>query len=254
MPQALTSAPELDGAVHGWTVHEFPEVSSTNELAAPLPPWTAVGALVQTAGRGRVGRSWVSSEGGLWFSATVPAPGDAAQWALLPLAAGWAALTVVRARGVRGARLRWPNDLLVGRRKLAGILVERFSPACAVIGIGMNLTNQPEAADPALQGQTVRLADLVPEIPSRTDLLAELLAALRREHGRLEAADTAGLCRDLNAAWQHRKIHVTLAGGRGALSGHLDGVDPHGSLLLRSSDGETLVLPPHRVELLREVF
>ena len=84
----------------------------------------------------------------------------------------------------------------------------------------------------ALADQVTRLADLLPEAPPPAALLVRLLAALTREHHRLEVGDTAGLCRDLNGAWLHRHVHVTLAGGQGAINGHLEGIDPHGSLLL----------------------
>jgi BirA family biotin operon repressor/biotin-[acetyl-CoA-carboxylase] ligase len=247
--------PEIDvRAIDGWTLHEFAEVTSTNSLAAHLPPWSAVSAGVQTAGRGRTGRRWVSDEGGIWLSAVVPTPGDPARWALLPLAAGWAVLTVAQALGLTATRLRWPNDLLVGRQKLAGVLVDRFSADAAVVGLGLNVTNHPEAGDPALAGTTARLADLLPAAPARAALLVRLLAALTREHHRLEAGDVAGLCRDLNAGWRYRHVHVTLAGGRGAINGRIEGIDPYGSLLLSSVAGEVRVLPPHLVELLREIF
>ena len=246
--------PELDvRAIDGWTLHEFAEVTSTNSLAAHLPPWSAVSAGAQSAGRGRAGRPWISGEGGIWLSAVVPTPGDPAGWALLPLAAGWAVLTAARALGVATARLRWPNDILVGRQKLAGVLVDRFSAEAAVIGLGLNVTNRPEAAEPALAGQTARLADLLPAVPPRAALLARLLAELTGEHHRLESGDAAGLCRDLHGAWRNQHVHVTLAGGRGALNGRIAGIDARGSLLLLGPAGEVRALPPHLVELLREI-
>ncbi len=250
---AMSQEPDIH-AVDGWTLHEFAEVTSTNSLAAHLPPWTAVRAVVQTAGRGRTGRHWVSDEDGLWFSAVLPTTGDTAPWSLLPLAAGWATLSVVRSLGLPEARLRWPNDILVGRRKLAGILVDRFSPGAAVVGIGLNVSNHPEKTEPVLSGEVACLADLVPTPPSFAALIIRLLAALTREHSRLESGDAAGLCRDLDDAWCHRKVQVTLAGGRGAIDGHMDGVDAAGALLMRDASGEVRVLPASRVELLREIF
>jgi BirA family biotin operon repressor/biotin-[acetyl-CoA-carboxylase] ligase len=241
-------------AIDGWTLHEFAEVTSTNSLAAHLPPWTAVRAVVQTAGRGRAGRHWVSDEDGLWLSAVVPTPGTSAPWPLLPLAAGWAVLGVVRDLGLPDARLRWPNDILVGRRKLAGILVDRFSAGTAVVGIGLNVANHPEKSDPMLAGEVTCLADLLPHPPPFDALIERLLAALTREHHRLEAGGAGGLCRDLDGAWRHRRVQVTLAGGHGSVSGRLDRVDPAGALLVRDAAGEMRELPASRVELLREVF
>lgn len=255
MSPATVTRLEFDvRAIDGWTVHDFAEVTSTNSLAAHLPPWSAVCAQVQTVGRGRTGRQWVSDAGGLWLSAVVPAPGDPSEWALLPLAAGWAVLASVQALGVAAARLRWPNDIMVGHQKLAGILVDRFSADAAVIGIGLNVTNHPEAADPALTGQVISLGDLLPAAPSFATLIVRLLAALTREHHRIESGDVAGLCCDLNHMWRHRHVHVTLVGGQGAINGHLEGIDPYGGLLVANPAGEMRVLPPHLVELLREIF
>lgn len=250
---AITQDPDLR-AIDGWTLHEFAEVTSTNSLAAHLPPWTAVRAGVQTAGRGRTGRQWISDESGLWLSAVVPTAGNTAAWSLLPLAAGWAALGVIRNLGLPDARLRWPNDILVGRRKLAGILVDRFSPAAAVVGIGLNVANHPEATDPALAGAVTCLADLLPQPPQFPALIVQFLAALTREHHRLESGDAGGLCRDLNSAWSHRQVQVTLAGGRDIVNGHMDGVDSAGALLVRDAAGEVRALPAPHVDLLREIF
>ena len=250
---AITLEPDIR-VIDGWTLHEFAEVTSTNSLAAHLPPWSAVRATVQTAGRGRTGRRWVSDESGLWMSAVLPTPGDVARWSLLPLAAGWAALSVIRALGIPGARLRWPNDILVGRQKLAGVLVDRFSADAAVIGIGLNVANRPDLADAALDGETTRLVDLLPETPTFTSLLVRLLAALTQEHHRLEVGDASALCCDLNSAWLHRHVQATLTGGRGAIEGRLEGIDQTGALLLRDAAGEVHVFPAHRVERFREIF
>jgi biotin-(acetyl-CoA carboxylase) ligase len=123
-----------------------------------------------------------------------------------------------------------------------------------VVGIGLNVTNHPENTDPALAGEVTCLAELVPHPPSFTALIVRLLAALTREHHRLELGDASGLCHELNDAWSHRLVQVTMAGGNGAILGHLDGVDPAGALLVRDDAGEVRVLPAPRVEFLREVF
>ena len=261
MPKPAATLSEIDvRAIDGWTLHEFAEVTSTNLLAAHLPPWSAVSAAVQSAGRGRTGRAWVSDPGGLWLSAVVPTPGDPDPWQLLPLAAGWAVLSAVRELGVADARLRWPNDVLVGPRKLAGILVDRFVADAVVIGIGLNVTNRPEAADAALAGQVTRLAECVANPPAASALLVCLLTALTREHHRLEAGRADELCRDLNADWRHRHVHVTLAPSGsvppislGGINGRLEGVDRSGCLLVGDAAGDIHRIPAHRVELLREV-
>lgn len=150
----------------GWTIHEYTEVSSTNLVAANLPPWTAVRADTQSAGRGRFERAWISDRGGLWLSAVVPLEAEAIKLRAVPLAAGLAVCNSLRELGVAQLRLRWPNDILVNDQKLAGLLIDHFVPGLAVIGIGINVQNQPEALEPILKGQTARLADLLAPAPA----------------------------------------------------------------------------------------
>ncbi|MEI7731990.1 MAG: biotin--[acetyl-CoA-carboxylase] ligase [Verrucomicrobiota bacterium] len=147
--------------VEGWTLHEYADVSSTSDLAATLPPWHAVRADHQQRGRGRWRRPWVSDVGGLWITAVLPTGPDLKPWRVFPLAVGLAVVDFVRSVGVANVRLRWPNDLMVGNRKLAGLLLEEPRPGLVLAGIGINITNQPETADAALHGITTRLTDHV---------------------------------------------------------------------------------------------
>src|SRR5579875_1879015 len=117
--------------------------------AAGAPEGRVLAAEEQTAGRGRLGRSWASVPGGsLTFSVLLrPAEvaGSGRGW--LPLLTGGAVATAVRAvAGVEGT-LKWPNDVLVGDGKLAGILAEQTPDASAVVvGIGLNVATPPGAA------------------------------------------------------------------------------------------------------------
>ncbi|MFT3828344.1 MAG: biotin--[acetyl-CoA-carboxylase] ligase [Opitutaceae bacterium] len=235
----------------GWTLRELEAVDSTNRHAAQLPAWTAVTARTQTAGRGRHDRHWVSDNGGLWLSAVVPTTGSAEQWSLLPLAAGLALCEGFTALGLAGHRLRWPNDIMVGRAKLAGILVERFRPDTAVVGLGINYANRPEAAAPELTGTVARLTDLLAAPPTLPALRDAVLAALRRAHGLLAARNAAGLVAALSPYWRRFPVDVTLRPAGEKCSGTFVGVDPEGRLLLQSSVG-LRSLAPHEVELLRE--
>ena len=102
----------------GWQLEVHHEVASTNDLARALTAWKAVRAERQTAGRGRFGRSFVSDPGGLWISAVVPATGDPAQWNGFSLMVGCHLLRMLAQLGVPAVRLRWPNDLMTGSKKL----------------------------------------------------------------------------------------------------------------------------------------
>ena len=111
-------------------------VTSTQDVARDLPIGSVVVADHQTSGRGRLSHRWEAPPGTALLVSFVLNPNP-----LLSLAAGVAA---AEACG-RGVRLKWPNDLLLDRRKVGGILVEA-SPAKAVCGIGINLTWAPEGA------------------------------------------------------------------------------------------------------------
>ncbi len=232
-------------------MQELDEVDSTNRHAAHLPAWTAITARTQTAGRGRHDRRWVSDSGGLWLSAVVPAEGSFERWSLLPLAAGLALCEAFTAFGLAGHRLRWPNDIMIGPAKLAGILVERFRPTTAVVGLGINLDNRPETADPALAGHVARLTELLPATPPRAAVRDTVLTALRRAHGLLATDRADALVAGLSPYWRRLPVHVTLRPSGELVNGRFAGVDPTGRLLLESPAG-LRSLAPHEVELLRE--
>ena len=88
-------------------------------------------------------------------------------WGHLPLVAGLALFNMLRGMGLDSVRLRWPNDLLAGKSKLAGILVERPAENMAVIGIGINVFNDVSSIAGEIKDPPARLADLVRDCPSR---------------------------------------------------------------------------------------
>ncbi len=187
--------------VEDWTLWEYESVASTNLVAAGLPAWSAVRAETQSAGRGRFQRQWVSDRGGLWLSAVVPTASP--NCPLLPLLAGLAVCDVLRGLGVRNLRLRWPNNVLVRDRKLAGVLIDQFKPGLAVIGIGLNIDNQPADYDAALQNQIQRLADLLPARTPIEDLTTLLLRQIRSLVQRLNAGDFEPLARARQCFVEH---------------------------------------------------
>ena len=135
-----------------WTVHHRPETSSTNLDARGAAPWTTFTADFQTAGRGRLDHRWLSAPGkNLVMSAVLPVEGlPPDHVATLPLAVGLAVAEalgrICRAGGVDvEVALKWPNDVLVGGRKICGVLCER-SGDCVIAGVGVNVgeTDFPE--------------------------------------------------------------------------------------------------------------
>jgi len=167
------------GSGTSWIVHWLASVGSTNDAAAPMPAWCAVRADRQIGGRGRHQRVWVSDAGGLWLSAVVPTGPSEQGWAALPLAAGLAVCETLQSIGAVPLRLRWPNDIMTGSRKLGGLLVDVYRPGHAVVGVGINVCNRPDAAEPGLSGTVARLEELLSSVPTLGALTDLLLARLR---------------------------------------------------------------------------
>jgi len=248
-PESSASAPKTS-VLEGWTLREYSVVASTNLVAAGLPVWEAVRADTQTAGRGRFQRSWVSDQGGLWLSAVVPAQPPAAN--VLPLVAGLAVCDALRAAGVQGLRMRWPNDVLVNDRKLAGLLVDQFSPGVAVLGIGVNVSNQPELRDAGLKHRATRLADLLPAPPSLEALARLLLGQLRCSVNELLAKGFSALLPRINPLWGGaRLVELDLDGA--VCRGRFSGIDAEGRLILSTESGGGAAYAAHQVRHLAEI-
>jgi BirA family biotin operon repressor/biotin-[acetyl-CoA-carboxylase] ligase len=233
-------------------IHEYGRLASTNDVAASLPVWSAVRADTQTAGRGRHTRAWVSDAGGLWLSAVVPTGPAEQGWAALPLAAGVAVCESLAGLGPGPLRLRWPNDVMLGGRKLAGLLVDQFRPGSAVVGIGLNVSNRPAAADPGLEATVVRLADLVEPVPGLQALAAGLLDALRGVVEVMQGEGFSGLVPRVNAWWQ-TGMQVEIETAEGRTNGVFLGVDATGRLRVGNPGGSIQELAAHQVIRMREV-
>ncbi|HXA41352.1 MAG TPA: biotin--[acetyl-CoA-carboxylase] ligase [Candidatus Solibacter sp.] len=242
---------ELNGAL--WTTRlgrparVFDTLGSTQDEArrqarAGAPEGTVVWALEQSAGRGRMQRSWASRKGaGLWFSVVLRPSGGAQAAALLSLAAG-----VGMARALDGptggrVRLKWPNDVLVGGRKLAGILSEAETQdgtvAFVIVGIGLNLDPGPEGFPPEIADVAIALSEVAPATVAPAMLMAAILAELE------SAFDTAAADRDeLRRAWLEvsdtvgSDIRAELGGK--VVSGRAVDLDVDGALVIDTGAGD----------------
>jgi BirA family biotin operon repressor/biotin-[acetyl-CoA-carboxylase] ligase len=238
-------------AWRGWTLHEADTLGSTNDHARDLPPWHAIRAKRQTGARGRHGRKWESGEGGLWISAVLPLEPPDAAWNAFPLAAGLAVVSLLRGLGLPGARLRWPNDVLIGSKKICGILMEKFASDRVVVGIGLNVSNNPAADDASLAAVATWLGSELPLAPPVEELYEDLLIALRILHARIAEEGLAPLAEEINAHWGGtREVELTTAAG--PLRGHFLGINGRGDLLVRSPEGIGTHTAAH-VQLMREI-
>ncbi|MGF1678562.1 MAG: biotin--[acetyl-CoA-carboxylase] ligase [Candidatus Methylacidiphilales bacterium] len=234
-----------------WRLFHYRELASTNDTARELPGWSVVLADRQTAGRGRHGRPWHSSEGGLWCSLVLPTPGSADHWRALPLAVGLAVIHTLDSYHVR-ARMRWPNDIMVEDRKLAGLLLERFHPDHVVAGIGLNLVNDPASEDTELLGIATRLAAHTPSVPGRDAFLCLLLDSMAKIQERMKDSGITDLVEEINAMWGPLPRSVTLHRGNELITGDFSGITDSGDLILLDAENKTSIFPASQISQLTE--
>lgn len=237
----------------GWQVEDHRIVDSTQPLAAARPAWTAVFAQQQRLGRGQRERAFVSDPGGLYVSAVLPYAGDALRARGFALAVGWALHGALQVLGLREVRLRWPNDLMLGARKIGGILVEQGRRDTLLIGVGLNVRNSPWREDPTLEAVADALARHVSVVPTRQMLAVALLDAIRAAHEEFAKVGFAGLVDRLNVIWgPSRAVELELVRGGEPVRGSFGGIAASGDLKIITSGGELLRVPEHHVARLRE--
>jgi BirA family biotin operon repressor/biotin-[acetyl-CoA-carboxylase] ligase len=252
IPPAKAHPPSIIGSA-GWQLFSYGTITSTNDLARELPPWNAVLARAQTMGRGRFGRRFFSDPGGLWLSANLPAEGGASQWCGFSLMLGCHLLRVLENLAVPDVRLRWPNDLMSGSKKFAGLLIENGSRETLTVGIGMNVFNSPWEQDPSLAGTTTRLADLLPAPPNLEELVVLNLNAIEVAHQAMLEGGLFRAVRELNSHWAaERLVEVTLIAGE-TLHGRFVGLDQDANLRLLLPGGQERLVAHHYVAQLREL-
>lgn len=255
--QALARPPLRESALrrvlefeHGlWReLRVIEETGSTNEdvlaaAAAGAPEGLVVVAERQRSGRGRHGRAWAApARAALTFSGLLrPTDIPAARHGWLPLLAGVAVADAIRRVARLDARLKWPNDVLIGERKVAGILSEAANAdlpgAAVVVGIGVNVSQQlhelpvPTATSLLLEGAAI---DREPLLRAVLRELAVRYTSWRTSAGRpdVSAIDAAYAAR---SATLGRNVRVDLPAG-GALEGTAVGLDEAGRLVVRAAD------------------
>ena len=243
-------APRWEGAPTStwelrWGVPRFEawvRVGSTNDRARTLaadgaPPFTLVVAEEQVAGRGREGRSWASPSGlGLWASLVLRSP-DLHARLLTPLLVGVAVCRAVETRVPElEVGLKWPNDVLLGRRKLAGVLCEGDLEGTVVVGVGVNVRQRPRDFPPPIRGRAVSLEMAAGREVGRAPLLGEIVSRIRELMDPPAARLSGALAREVAARDRLRGHAVVTHGDR---PGVARGIDPDGALRVEREGGRT---------------
>jgi BirA family biotin operon repressor/biotin-[acetyl-CoA-carboxylase] ligase len=210
--------------------------------AAGAPSGTAVVAEEQTAGQGRHGHSWHSEPGaGLYVSIVLRLPLPPDSLPVLTLALGLAAAeTIARATDLQ-PDLRWPNDVMLGDKKTAGILVQLVD-SVAIAGLGINVNHPALPPEIANEATSLRLA--TGRLQSREDLLIGLLPTIDSFCRMLLQAGRQPIIDQFERRSSYargKRVRVDQPGG--TVTGTTAGLDPSGFLKLRADDGsESLIL------------
>lgn len=230
----------------GFTIISLDEVTSTNDLAREYAKNNCQAGFVitakrQTKGRGRRGRSWHSESGGLYFSILLKPDLPPAQVSLLTLTAGAAVVEVLREYYQLPAELKWPNDVLVTGKKVAGILCEGLfhntDSFAVIVGIGVN-TNQPLAGLPEeIQAAAASLSTLT-GVPVDNDLL--LRQILARFHNCYQTVLSGCGCLILDRVKQYTSMLgkiVNVTTETTVFTAKACDINEHGALIVERQDG-----------------
>lgn len=240
----------MEHMIIGSSVRHYEEVGSTNDLALELAAagaaeGTVVRADAQTAGRGRIGRSWNSGRGkGLYLTVILRPRLEPAALGLLSLAAGEAVrCALASVCGLEG-RIKWPNDVLVSGRKIAGVLMESRTGSSGVeyIVLGIGINTDWELADREGDFRVPPTGiSLETDAPAQTELLfTGLLAELDRIYRDICSGRTGGLVADVSSALDRQGRSATLSLPDRRVSGILEGITPDGGLILATESGQEI--------------
>lgn len=254
LPQAVTLLDEQAilsaiGEQRAWfklEVHDHLESTNTylmKKLSSGQAHASCVAANLQTNGRGRRGRSWQAGLGAsLTFSLLWRFQCGASALSGLSLAVGVALVRTLHSFGISQAQLKWPNDVLIGREKLAGILIElqgdMEGPSNAVIGVGINL-NLPASLKLQIDQPVTDLASVAPQTINPNELLGVLLKHLAEVLGNFEQQGFARVRAEWidHHAYHQQPVKMLHPDGRETIGTVID-VAEDGILLVRTAQGD----------------
>lgn len=255
IPEELTW--RLPAKIIGRKVLSFAATDSTMDVAHRLaaagePEGTVVVAERQTRGRGRLGRSWISPAGqGIYASVILRPKLPTAAAPILTLLAAVAVVRAARAAAGVAAQIKWPNDVVVRGRKVAGILIEVNAELnrvrAAVIGIGLNV-NTPKSALPKL---ATSLAVERGEPCDRLAVARALLVALDELYGELRRHGRGPILKDWRADSMTLGRRVRVACQDRHVDGEALNITENGALLVRTDHGRTETVAAGEVLILR---
>lgn len=232
----------------GKNILHFPILDSTQETASEAarkgaPEGTVVIAEQQRNGRGRRGRTWVSPQGGLWFSLVLRPPLHPQKATIITLAAGVAVAKSIKNLGKLPVMLKWPNDVLVAEKKIAGILGEMVAETdtlhMIILGMGINVNVEKTGLPPELHGTATSLSLELGRKIDRGEFFGNLLENCEVYYDLL----LSGGAEPVLKAWRSMPNilgrQVKAETPEGLCLGRAVDIDPQGALLIEDAGGKT---------------
>lgn len=237
----------------GWRIHYFDEVPTTQRVAAEMADegaaqGTVVIAEHQSAGRGRMGRSWHSPAGVNLYMTIILRPSlPLGHVPRLSLVAGVAAAEALETVAPGIVALKWPNDVWLSGRKTCGIIAEAVTDAaqglrCVLLGIGINVNLALKDVPPDLRDKATSVRIATGRACDRIELAAALFNRLHSRYMEIEASGFAAV----RPAWERYSAltgrRVTVVDGDTRTNGAVRGIDDDGALLLETETGPARIL------------
>jgi BirA family transcriptional regulator, biotin operon repressor / biotin---[acetyl-CoA-carboxylase] ligase len=236
----------------GKNVHVFQEIGSTNSKAMQMAAkgaeeGTLLIAETQTGGKGRLGRKWFSPSGvNLYLSLILRPPIDCAQATILTLLAGIAVAQAIRERSDLTADLKWPNDVLIGEKKVAGILAELAADGQVikhlVLGIGLNVNSEASMFSPELSKTATSLKIESGQTMSRLEMLETLVNQLERWYTVFLDQGPTPILKEYSRLSRTLGRQIQVVCHDKVLKGEAVGLAPNGGIVLREENGTTITI------------
>lgn len=243
---------EIVGKADPDTNEYWSTIGSTNDRLASLaregaPEGTTVIARQQTAGRGRLGREWVSDlDSGLYLSTLLRPEQSIAELPVITLCLGVAAKRAILATAGIEPGLKWVNDLIYDTKKLGGILVEvpvgasdATLPKALVIGIGINLKTPSSAIPEEIAQKAIYLDQISDNLVEPADLAAELCFQIEDVYGKMKDSRLKILLDE----WRASSVTLgqEICASNGDISGRAEDIDENGALIVKTGEGTRLI-------------
>jgi BirA family biotin operon repressor/biotin-[acetyl-CoA-carboxylase] ligase len=235
----------LQTKVIGKEIKYFKETESTNiiarEIAASVDEGTVVIAESQTAGRGRLGRKWISPEGGIWFSIILKPKMQPQYASRITLLAGVCVAKTIRGLGLP-AKIKWPNDVLINGKKVCGILTEIGAEVdlidYLIVGIGIDANVDTESFPEEIRDSSTSLKKETGKEINRVDFVRKLLEEFELLYLEFQKEGFTEILEE----WRNMSATigewVKISTQTRTIYGEAIGVDNEGALILETSDGQ----------------